>query len=44
MARRSNKSIAELLAPSQTSFKKDDELLERKISIAIDTKYAQKLQ
>jgi integrase/recombinase XerD len=36
MARRSNKSIAELLTSSQTSLKNDDELLERKISIAIE--------
>jgi hypothetical protein len=36
MARRTNKSIAELLVPSQTSFKNDNELLEKKISVAIE--------
>ncbi|MGC2572177.1 MAG: hypothetical protein WA364_11755 [Candidatus Nitrosopolaris sp.] len=39
MARRSNKSIAEVLAqplPSKTSSKNENQLLERKISVAIE--------
>jgi integrase len=36
MARRSNKSIAELLAPSQMSSKNDNELLEKKINAAVE--------